>query len=201
MAYEHEDMNMEWPYVGISVNRDWLLNKVKSLEKRLDGLVEEAVEKANKYTDEQLANYQAQVDSLRIELLGITNQIETDFDNLQIGVNIALNQMELRINDLQNQLAADIAAVNHRTDLAIEQNNTYILSEVGRFLSQIEVLNYFTGEYVTIQDMFNYLCMLHAQDGILVTDLVNRQKTVNTLVGLNLTMTQIAMYGNSVIPA
>lgn len=157
MAYEHEDMNMEWPYVGISVNRDWLINKVKSLENRLDGLVEEAVEKANKYTDEQLANYQAQVDALRIELLGITNQIETDFDNLQIGVNIALNQMELRINDLQNQLAADIAAVNHRTDLAIEQNNTYILSEVGRFLSQIEVLNYFTGEYVTIQDMFNYL--------------------------------------------
>ncbi|MBO4674722.1 MAG: DUF1640 domain-containing protein [Elusimicrobiaceae bacterium] len=201
MAYEHEDMNMEWPYVGVSVNRDWLLNKVKSLENRLDGLVEEAVEKANKYTDEQLANYQAQVDALRIELLGITNQIETDFDNLQIGVNIALNQMELRINDLQNQLAADIAAVNHRTDLAIEQNNEYILSEVGRFLSQIEVLNYFTGEYVTIQDMFNYLCMLHAQDGILVTDLVNRQKTVNTLVGLNLTMTQIAMYGNSVIPA
>ena len=201
MAYEHEDMNMEWPYVGISVNRDWLLNKVKSLENRLDGLVEEAVEKANKYTDEQLANYQAQVDALRIELLGITNQIETDFDNLQIGVNIALNQMELRITDLQNQLAADIAAVNHRTDLAIEQNNEFILSEVGHFLSQIEVLNYFTGEYVTIQDMFNYLCMLHAQDGILVTDLVNRQKTVNTLVSLNLTMTQIAMYGNSVIPA
>lgn len=200
MSYEHNGF-YEWPYVGVSPNRDWLLNKIKELEARLDGLVEEAVELANKYTDEQLSNYQAQVDALRIELLGITNQIETDFDNLQIGVNIALNQMELRINDLQNQLAADIVAVNHRTDLAIEQNNEYILSEVGRFLSQIEVLNYFTGEYVTIQDMFNYLCMLHAQDGILVTDLVNRQKTVNTLVGLNLTMTQIAMYGNSVIPA
>lgn len=200
MSYEHNGF-YEWPYVGVSPNRDWLLNKIKELEARLDGLVEEAVELANKYTDEQLSNYQAQVNALRIELLGITNQIETDFDNLQIGVNIALNQMELRINDLQNQLAADITAVNHRTDLAIEQNNEYILSEVGRFLSQIEVLNYFTGEYVTIQDMFNYLCMLHAQDGILVTDLVNRQKTVNTLVGLNLTMTQIAMYGNSVIPA
>ena len=200
MSYEHNGL-YEWPYVSVSPNRDWLLNKIKELEARLDGLVEEAVELANKYTDEQLSNYQAQVDALRIELLGITNQIETDFDNLQIGVNIALNQMELRINDLQNQLAADIAAVNHRTDLAIEQNNEYILSEVGRFLSQIEVLNYFTGEYVTIQDMFNYLCILHAQDGILVTDLVNRQKTVNTLVSLNLTMTQIAMYGNSVIPA
>lgn len=200
MSYEHDGL-YEWPYVGVSPNRDWLLNKIKELEARLDGLVEEAVKLSKEYTDEQLANYQAQVDALRIELIGITNQIETDFDNLQIGVNIALNQMELRINDLQNQLAADIAAVNHRTDLAIEQNNDYILSEIGRFLSQIEVLNYFTGEYVTIQDMFNYLCMLHAQDGILVTDLVNRQKTVNTLVGLNLTMTQIAMYGNSVIPA
>lgn len=200
MSYEHDGF-YEWPYVGVSPNRDWLLNKIKELEAKLDGLVEEAVKLSKEYTDEQLANYQSQVDALRIELLGITSQIETDFDNLQISVNIALNQMELRINDLQNQLAADIAAVNHRTDLAIEQNNEYILSEVGRFLSQIAVLNYFTGEYVTIQDMFNYLCMLHAQDGILVTDLVNRQKTVNTLVGLNLTMTQIAMYGNSVIPA
>ena len=201
MGYEHDGMCMEWPYVMVSPNRDWLLNKVKELESRLDGIVEESVALANKYTDEQLANYQAQVDALRVELLGITDQIETDFDNLQIGINISLNQMDLKIADLQNQLAADIAAVNHRTDLAIQQNNDYILSEVGRFLSQIEVLNYFTGEYVTIQEMFDYLCMLHAQDGILVTDLVNRQKTVNTLVGLNLTMTQIAMYGNSVIPA
>ena len=107
--------------------------------------------------------------------------------------------MDLNIADLQNQLAADIAAVNARTDLAIQQNNDYILSEVGKFLSQIKVLNYFTGEYITIQEMFNYLAELHATDGILVNDLVSRQKTVNTLVSLNLTMTQIAMYGNSVI--
>ena len=189
----------EWPYVKVTNNKDWLIAKVKELEKRLDGLVEEAVAQANAYTDERVNDFQQQVNDLRIELLGITNQIETDFDNLQIQINIALSQMDLKIADLQNQLTADIAAVNARTDLAIQQNNDYILSEVGKFLSQIKVLNYFTGEYVTIQDMFNYLAMLHAVDGILVNDLVSRQKTVNTLVGLNLTMTQIAMYGNSVI--
>lgn len=189
----------EWPYVKVTNNKDWLIAKVKELENRLDGLVEEAVAQANAYTDERVNDFQQQVNDLRIELLGITNQIETDFDNLQIQINIALSQMDLKIADLQNQLTADIAAVNARTDLAIQQNNDYILSEVGKFLSQIKVLNYFTGEYITIQDMFNYLAMLHAVDGILVNDLVSRQKTVNTLVGLNLTMTQIAMYGNSVI--
>lgn len=200
MAYEHEGMNMEWPYVGVTMNRDWLLNKIHELESRLDGIVEESVALANAYTDEQLANYQAQVDALRDELLQMVHDVENDFDALQLSINISLHQMDLKIAHLENELAADIAAVYERMDLAIQQNNDYILSEVGKFLSQIKVLNYFTGEYCTIQEMFDYLAQLHAVDGITVTDLANRQKTVNTLVALNMTMTQLAMYGNSVIP-
>jgi len=96
---------------------------------------------------------------------------------------------------------AEVVAINHRTDLAIEQNNEYILSEVGQFLSQIKVLNYFIGEYVTVQEMFDYLCSLHATDAIDVADLVSRQKDVDTLVALYMTMTQLAMNGKNIIPA
>ena len=192
--------NVKYPNVNDEMlNLDWVLNKIKELETRMDSFSDDILARANEYTDEQLAGYQAQIEEIRTEFAGMVHDVETDFDNLKIQINQSLFQMELKLVDLQNQLAADVAAVNQRTDLAIQQNNDYILNEVSKFLSQTKVLNYFTGEYITVQDMFNYLAMLHATDGILVNDLVNRQKTVNTLVALNMTMTQLAMYGNSVI--
>lgn len=200
MSYEHDGF-YEWPYVGVSPNRDWLLNKIKELESRLDGLVEEAVKLSKEYTDEQLAGYQTQVEEIRAEFTGIVNQLGQDFINLRTSVNTSLLQMDLKIKALEDLIAAEVVAINHRTDLAIEQNNEYILSEVGQFLSQIKVLNYFTGEYVTVQEMFNYLCSLHATDAIDVSDLVSRQKDVDTLVALYMTMTQLAMNGKNIIPA
>lgn len=196
MAFEHE-----WPYVGVSVNRDWLLNRVHELELRLDGLVEEAVKISKEYTDEQLANYQTQVEEIRAEFTGLVNQLGQDFINLRTSVNTSLLQMDLKIKALEDLIAAEVVAINRRTDLAIEQNNEYILSEVGKFLSQIKVLNYFTGEYITVQEMFDYLCSLHATDAIDVADLVSRQKDVDTLVALYMTMTQLAMNGKNIIPA
>ena len=200
MSYEHDAL-YEWPYVAIAPNRDWLLNKIKELETKLDGLVEEAVRISKEYTDEQLAGYQTQVEEIRTEFTGLVNQLGQDFINLRTSVNTSLLQMDLKIKALEDLIAAEAAAINHRTDLAIEQNNEYILSEVGKFLSQIKVLNYFTGEYVTVQEMFDYLCSLHATDAIDVADLVSRQKDVDTLVALYMTMTQLAMNGKNIIPA
>ncbi len=200
MSYEHDSL-YEWPYVGVSPNRDWLLNRIKELEAKLDGLVEEAVKLSKEYTDEQLANYQTQVEEIRAEFTGLVNDLGANFIQLRNDVNTSLLQMDLKIKALEDLIAAEVVAINHRTDLAIEQNNEYILSEVGQFLSQIKVLNYFTGEYVTVQEMFDYLCSLHATDAIDVADLVSRQKDVDTLVALYMTMTQLAMNGKNIIPA
>lgn len=200
MAYEHDGF-YEWPYVGVSPNRDYLINKVKELEARLDGLLEEAVRLSKEYTDEQLAGYQTQVEEIRAEFTALVNQLDQDFIDLRSSVNTSLLQMDLKIKALEDLIAAEVVAINHRTDLAIEQNNEYILSEVGQFLSQIKVLNYFTGEYVTVQEMFDYLCSLHATDAIDIADLVSRQKDVDTLVALYMTMTQLAMNGKNIIPA
>ena len=192
--------NVKYPVVNDEMqNLDWVLNELKELKERMDTFSQDILTQANAYTDEQLACYQAQIEAIRVEFEGIVHDVETDFDNLKIQINQSLFQMELKLVDLQNQLAADVAAVNARTDLAIQQNNDYLLSQMSTYLSNIKVLNYFTGEYITVQDMFNYLATLHATDAITVTDLVNRQKTVNDLVALNMTMTQLAMYGNSVI--
>ena len=194
--------SIRYPVVNNEIqNLDWTLDEVKKFGERLDGIAEGILAEANKYTDEQLANYQTQIEEIRAEFTRLVDEVENDFDNLKIQINQSLLQMELKLIDLQQQLAADINAVNARTDLAIEQNNEYLISHMAEELSKIKVLNYFTGEYISIQDMFDYLARLHATDAITVSDLVSRQKDVNTLVALNMTMTQLAMNGANIIPA
>lgn len=194
--------SIKYPNVNNEIqNLDWTLDEVKKFGERLDTVTEGILAEANKYTDEQLANYQTQIEAIRTEFEGIVKDVESDFDNLKIQINQSLLQMELKLIDLQQQLAADINAVNARTDLAIQQNNEYLLTHMAEELSNIKVLNYFTGDYISIQDMFDYLARLHATDAITVTDLVSRKKDVNTLIALNMTMTQLAMNGANIIPA
>lgn len=194
--------SIRYPVVNNEIqNLDWTLDEVKEFGKRLDTVTAGILAEANKYTDEQLANYQTQIEEIRTEFTQMVDEVENDFDNLKVQINQSLLQMELKLIDLQQQLAADINAVNARTDLAIEQNNEYLIAHMTEELSKIKVLNYFTGEYISVQDMFDYLARLHANDGITVADLVSRQKDVNTLVALNMTMTQLAMNGSNIIPA
>lgn len=178
-----------------------LIAEVKELIKSVNAISEEILKEAKEYTDEQLAGYQEQVDAIKRELESEMSSLNDAFNLLKASVNVSIGIINDNIDSLHDELEADIAAVNARTDLAIEQNNEYILSEVGRFLSQIKVLNYFTGEYITIQEMFDYLAKLHATDGITVAELASREKTVNELIALNMTMTQLAMNGKNIIPA
>lgn len=178
-----------------------LIAEVKELIKSVNAISEEILKEAKEYTDEQLAGYQEQVDAIKRELESEMSSLNDAFNLLKASVNVSIGIINDNIDSLHDEMVADIAAVNARTDLAIEQNNKYILSEVGKFLSQIKVLNYFTGEYITIQEMFDYLAKLHATDGITVAELASREKTVNELIALNMTMTQLAMNGKNIIPA
>ena len=107
--------------------------------------------------------------------------------------------MEIRIDELRADMIANINAVNERTDLAIEQNNVYILNELSHFLSGIRLLNALTGTEMSLQEMVNYLCTLHMTDAITYTALASKQKTYTQLAGYNMTYTQLAMNGNNII--
>lgn len=190
----------EYPYTDFhEMNLDWVLKKIKEIDGRLDGIASDILEKANAYTDEQLANYQAQVDALRVELQAQYDAIERDFDGLQISINTSLRQMEIKIDDLRDDMIANINACNARTDLAIAQNNVYLLGQMRQYLSGIEVLNALTGTLMTIQNMFDYLCTLHMTDAITYTALANRNKTYTQLANYGMTYTQLAMNGDNII--
>ena len=188
------------PYTDFhEMNLDWVLGKIKELEARVDGIDESILSKAKAYTDEQLAGYQSQVDQLRADLQAQYDAVERDFDRLQASINVSLRQMEMRIDELRSDMIANINAVNERTDLAIAQNNVYILNELARFLSGIQVLNALTGTEMSLQEMLNYLCTLHMTDAITYTALASKQNTYTQLAGYNMTYTQLAMNGNNII--
>ena len=188
------------PYTDFhEMNLDWVLSKIKELETIVNNLDESILQKAKEYTDEQLANYQAQVNQLRADLQAQYDAVERDFDQLQLSINTSLRQMEIRIDELRADMIANINAVNERTDLAIEQNNVYILNELTHFLSGIQVLNALTGTEMSLQEMLNYLCTLHMTDAITYTALASKQNTYTQLAGYNMTYTQLAMNGNNII--
>ena len=127
----------------------------------LDGIVEEAVNQANQYTDAQIANFQSQVDELRSDLNETVEILNQQYANFEEIVNARIVFINDRVDDLQAQLQADIAAVEANTDIKIQANNDYIFEHLEESLAQIKVINYFTGTKYTVQDMFDYLCLLH----------------------------------------
>ena len=194
-------MAFEFPtYRPGDLNLDWLYKKINELSGRLDGIVEEAVTIANNYTDERVAQFQSQVDALRQELAQTVLDLQNQYTQFTNVVNARLVFIEDRIDDLRAQLTADIQAVEANTDIKIQANNEYIFEHLEESLAQIKVINYFTGTKYTVQDMFDYLCLLHVENGITYTELGAREVTYTELAALNMTYTQLVQNGGSIIP-
>lgn len=188
----------KYPYTDFhELNLDYILKKMKELEADLDGLLAEAVRQATKnaeaYVDEKLANVLQQFNQLKNAVDALSDQ----FEGLETAFNAFTALVDRKIEVIQNNLDSRIAGVNARTDALIASNNEFLLAEMGRYLNQITVTNYFTGLDTTIQDMFNYLAMLHLNDSITYATMAQRAKTYTYLVNLNMTYTNLVMHGNT----
>lgn len=188
----------KYPYTDFhELNLDYILKKMKELEADLDGLLAEAVrqatENAKSYVDEKLANVLQQFNQLKDDVNALSDQ----FEGLETAFNAFTALVDRKIEVIQNTLDSRIAGVNARTDALIASNNEFLLAEMGRYLNQITVTNYFTGLDTAIQDMFNYLAMLHLNDSITYATMAQRAKTYTYLVNLNMTYTNLVMHGNT----
>ena len=188
----------KYPYTDFhELNLDYILKKMKELEADLDGLLAEAVrqatENAEAYVDEKLANVLQQFNQLKNDVDSLSDQ----FEGLETAFDAFTALVDRKIEVIQNMIDSRIAGVNARTDALIASNNEFLLAEMGRYLNQITVTNYFTGLDTTIQDMFNYLAMLHLNDSITYATMAQRAKTYTYLVNLNMTYTNLVMHGNT----
>ena len=195
----------KYPYTDFhELNADYILAQLAEFDARLNSIIDEvtaaAIAATKDYVDEKMADTIREFNDLKDAF----DDIERDFDALrdEMGdmeddfADFVLHVDE-RIDFFRDYIDAQIRAVNIRTDAAIEANNTYLLDNMETYLSSIKVLNYFTGEYVSIQDMFDYLCQLHITDSIDYDTMALRNKTYTQLVALNITYTNLALHGNT----
>ena len=189
--------NYEYPYTDPNrYNADWLLNKMKELEGRLDGIVEETLKLTKEYVDDRLINYQKQISEIR-------RDIKTLYDK-DAELNSEMIRQVMRLEGLislaERKAESLFIIANNRTDLLIEQNNEYIFREIeDNLLSNITVINYFTGERVTVQDMFNYLASLHLQNAITYNELRDKNLTYTELVAKSITYTELVKNGGTLL--
>lgn len=194
MAFE------QFPYSNFhDLNLDWILGQLKEFQAeltefrvRLDTIREGVLADAKAYTDsaidEKYGEFQQQYNALVIQI----DQFQTAIDN-------TLKGFQDQFDQYKEQTTAEVLSAKAYTDAAIQQNNDYLLDEITKQTIGIKVLNPFTGAYVPIQDMINYLSDFHMQNTILVNTLIGRNNTVNQLIAYNMTCTDLAVDGASII--
>ena len=192
MAY-----NYEYPYTDPNrYNADWLLNKMKELEGRLDGIVEETLKLTKEYVDDRLAGYQEQISEIRQEI----NTLSDRDDELSAEMIRQVMRLEGLISDAERKAESLFIIANNRTDLQIERNNEYIFREIeDNILANITVINYFTGENVTVQEMFDYLASLHLENAITYNGLSDKNLTYTELIAKNITYTELVKNGSTLL--
>ena len=199
-----------------------LVYKVNEVIASMENMEEDILAQAKAYTDNAIAQTFEEVDARIAQLNqdirdqkiyfdnlvddtvrtfnGIVDDLQAQYQRFINYVNGEITDVRNDIEDTNERLDASITAVNARTDLMIELNNEYLIEEVTEHLPSImKVLNILEGDYVTIQEMFNYLCNLHIVDGIDVDTLVSRALTCNRIVAINRTVRDCVMYGNTIL--
>ena len=191
----------KYPYTDFhELNLDWVLNEIATIENRLDTIKDELkaelTVELKAYVDEELATVVEQFNALK-EYVDV---LSDEFDDLKFAVDSFEATVTNKVNNLQSYIDSQIQACNNRTDILIASNNEYILERLGEELRNAKVINFFTGELVSVQDMFNTLALLHLTDGIAYNQITARGYTYGSIEALGLTYEDIIMHGNSLLP-
>ena len=190
----------KYPYTDTQeLNLDWILNEVKKLSQRIDDIKAEFLAEANAYTDAAIERQTSYIDDAIANVNQTASTIQTNFYNLTTYVNDQVNTLNHQIDVLYDDIAANVQAVNARTDVLIAANNDYLFREIGTMLSQATVTNYFTGQETTIQNMFDYLAAFHLADSLNYNQLYAKNNTYSQLMAYNMTYTQLVNSGNIII--
>lgn len=156
---------------------------------------QDSLAEAKAYTDEQISILNSSLQDFVKALIDATNNTIADLDN-KINQNQAENNAKFQ--DIDNEFNKVYTQIN----TAIENNNKFLIEEISKNLgNQLLVTNFFTGQRVTVQNMFDYLANLHVENGINYTTLAERNYSYDELVALKITYSQMVINGNILIPA
>ena len=173
--------------------------KLNEIIDRCNEIVDIGLAEAKAYTDAKIAEQTEYVESAVQEVERLKSVIEAENAQMVAEMNAKMDIMFSRMADFEAEMRADVASANAYTDLAIAQNNEYIIDQLANLLGDIKVVNYFTGNRISIQGMFDFLAQLHTENSINYADLALRECDYDTLRDYHMTYTQLVMNGGSII--
>lgn len=191
----------KYPYTDFhELNLDWILNEMQEIEHRVDALHDELkaelTAELKAYVDSEIASLTDKVAELSLQFTALDNHVSE--------IDIAFNDFKTYVNGeiagFRQYIDDQITATNLRTDLMIASNNQFLIETMAERLRTMTVLNFFNGEYVTVQEMFNTLAKLHLNDAIAYNVITSRGYTYGSIEALNLTYGDIVNHGNTLLP-
>lgn len=160
-----------------------LLHKVNELVKYIDGLKEIS----NDYTDTEIIKlndkFTELLDAYKAELNSIVSNIETEIKEFKVDVNTNFTKID---KEFKNNSEASTAYTNY----VIERYNTIVQEELTNKLGEIKIINFFTGESISIQRMFDVLAQYHLTNPLTVQSLIDKHKSINELIAYDKTYTE-----------
>lgn len=173
--------------------------KLNEIIEYVDSVQESFLAQANAYTDNKFGDVLREFEAYKRELNQMISGLDGKYEQFVTTVNARMNIAEANIRDIANRVDSAIEVANAYTNQAIINNNEYIISETTKALETVKVVNYFTGERISVQDMFDYLAQFHLENAISYNQLATRDKTYNQLIAYNMTYTQLALNGGTII--
>ena len=202
----------KYPYTDMeNLNLDWVIQTINKVDTDLSGIREDCERIAKEAAQEVADALILQVDQKIFDLTGVVNNLVNDYNAFKRDVNdemaAYIRVIDGKIADMIAQIAGfktyidtKVQASDNLTDIKIAHNNAYIFDVITHELvPQLTVRDYFSGDLVSIQDMFNTLAQLHITDGIDYDTLTLRNKTYAEVAALNITYEDLLMHGNSLI--
>lgn len=188
-----------FPYTNFhELNLDWIVKTMKALDEKVDSIEDRIYNKSKAYTDEQIANLRGEFNSLEDEFVAFkldvnkmfaayTTKQDKAFADYKALVNAQIALLEQEIRDAKAELQTLLAQANAYTDASMQMLLLQIPPIIRDQIKTALVYNLLTGKYVTIQAMFDYLCMFHAPDALTCGDMLAKNNTCAQIIAYNKT--------------
>lgn len=189
----------QFPYANFhELNLDWILQKIKELDEKVDSIEDRILKEANAYTDQQMAGLRRDFAELEADFTAFKSDVNAQFAaytakqdkafaEYQKLVNAQINLLEQEIRDARAELKTMLRQANSYTDASIAMLLLQLPDLISKNIKNAQVYNLLTGKYVTIQAMFDFLCMFHAPDALTCGEMRDRNNTCTQIVTYNKT--------------
>lgn len=177
-----------------------LVKKINELVDALNNISIDILEEANSYTDTQIANARSEFDAKVREIEELERRLAEQYYAFTNVVNARIQFISNEVNRIDNKIDDEIIGANEYTNQAINNNNEYLIGKLSQSVRNFTVINFFTGEQISVQNMFDTLAQLHIPNPMTYDIYANKNISYSDLSLLHLNYTELVMKGNELIP-